>query len=106
MRYIAPMKKPKKGATATGKTQLIYTLGRKSIYDPLFGRPRKPMKGKGGSVWETHGDAEAYRMCMREKREYGVYGVVADWDRDTKPTGKDAPYRDLNRDATLVQLGL
>jgi hypothetical protein len=85
---------------------MIYCLGVEESYNRYFQEQKRPMKaGKdeaagypGGSVWRT--EEEARTHCSEG---YQVYGVLADWDIDTKPS-KDGDWHDLLIDAELVQL--
>lgn len=64
-------------------------------------RPEKLGRHKGyqgGSVWKTK--EEAKKFC---KEDYSVYGVIADWEKDTEPN-KDGLWNDLLIDAKLVDL--
>ena len=83
---------------------MIYTVGNTKDYTRYFleqGTPKK--KGKtpsfvGGSVWPTK--EEAQKFCPID---FSVYGVNADWEKDTEPdiTGL---WNNLLIDAELVQL--
>lgn len=111
-------------STTTGEEAVIYTLGTKKTYDaaldikaaegkPLLKVGRGTVKGvpyEGGSVWETRAEVQAYidgseadpeRMTLRG---YAVYGVEADWKRDTVKAPGDVPWRSLKRDAIVVAL--
>lgn len=99
-------------------------MGTKKTYDaaldikaaegkPLLKVGRGTVKGvpyEGGSVWETRAEVQAYidgseadpeRMTLRG---YAVYGVEADWKRDTVKAPGDVPWRSLKRDAIVVAL--
>ncbi len=84
---------------------MIYTVGRRDIYEPLFLKAEPPRKrGRdadfvGGSVWRFREEAERY--CAPG---YSVYGVLADWETQTSPN-EDGPWNDLLVDALLVRLG-
>lgn len=101
---------------------MIYTLGHKVSYDagleemkargrPLLKVGRGMHKGvpyEGGSVWRTREDAEAY---MQERAEGGnplegfaVYGLEADWRKDTVKAPGDVGWRSLKRDAAVIAL--
>ena len=83
---------------------MIYTIGHTESYHRYFeeqGTPSK--KGRtedysGGSVWKTIEDAEKH--CPKG---YSVFGMIADWDKDTEPS-KDGDWNDLLIDADLVKL--
>lgn len=99
-------------------------MGTKKTYDaglaamarhgkPLLKAGRGEIDGRqheGGSVWETRAEVQAYidgsevdpeRMTLRG---YAVYGVEADWKRDTVKAPGDVPWRSLKRDAIVVAL--
>lgn len=92
---------------------MIYCQGYKISYDKSFLEPKENKKiGRmpdfiseeypngypGGSVWQT--EAEARACCPAE---YDVYGVMADWEKDTVPSN-DGDYHDLLVDSVLVKL--
>ena len=64
---------------------VIYTIGHTESYELYFEEQEHPEKlGRtkdypGGSVWLTKEEAEKH--CPEG---YSVYGVNADWDRDTE----------------------
>lgn len=68
---------------------MIYTIGHKESYERYFeeqGTPRKlgrTNNHSGGSVWKTK--EEAQKACDINIG-FAVYGVIADWDKDTVPT--------------------
>lgn len=69
---------------------MIYTIGHTENYERYFEEQGTPQKlGRtadyaGGSVWKTQ--EEAQRGCPDG---YSVYGVLADWEKDTAPTVND-----------------
>jgi hypothetical protein len=81
---------------------MIYTIGSTSFYSKGFADSAREgvvfEKGVGGSVWKTEEEA---RLFAREG--YSVYGVLADWDKDTEPTPHE--WNALIVDAPLVRLG-
>lgn len=87
---------------------MIYTLGRKSVYDIHIEHNPQAMKiGRtedypGGSVWRTPEEARQY-LADKNLDDFDVYGVEADWEKDTEPA-KDGPFHDLLGDARLVRL--
>ena len=87
---------------------MIFTLGRKDIYDPLFIDPDKPpMKAKGGSVWANWGNAEKHRLSMPKPDDFGVYGVGADWySGQVRIETKGVEWRSLTVDAPLVRIAV
>lgn len=70
--------------------KLVFTLGRKDIYEPLFDLKEIPQKASGGSVWETYEEAKEYRQSMFKKDAFNIYGVVCDWDKDTEIVEKES----------------
>lgn len=87
---------------------MIYTIGDTQTYDPLISNGGGVKSGRGsrpgypgGSVWLTAEEAE--RWCDPAKRQV-VYGVLADWERDTEPSASGMPWRDLLFDRPLVRL--
>ena len=91
---------------------MIYTVGCKAVYDSLFlGHPSGFKKIKGGSVWETRDEAQAYLdrnptllVNGRETQDsFAVYGIMAEW-HETESEGDDVSYRALTRDALCIKL--
>ena len=76
---------------------VIYTVGKKSIYEDYIKNDPNAAKTKGGSVWQIYQDAEKFAQDG-----YAVYGVDAEWD-DTIQGGK---WNSLKEDAKLVKLSL
>lgn len=83
---------------------MIYTIGHKKMYEKYFEEiPKLKKMGKtsdyeGGTVWKTLQEAKEY--CPED---YEVYGVEADWEKDTEPSNI-AEWRYLMVDAELVKL--
>lgn len=77
---------------------MIYTVGRKDIYEPYLANDPNPRKGKTGSVWQTKEEAAVYA-----KDGFQVYGVMADWNLDTAPDG-DEHWHQLLTPAKLVRV--
>jgi hypothetical protein len=63
-----------------------------------FGRPYP-----GGWVWPTPEAAHAYLVARRSTHDRRVYGVVADWEKDTAVVAGQ-PTRCLTRNALVVRL--
>lgn len=90
---------------------MIYTIGRKSVYDLHIEHNPQAMKiGRsddypGGSVWRTPEEARQYLADenLDDLDDFDVYGVEADWEKDTEPSN-GGPWHDLLRDARLVRL--
>ena len=85
---------------------MIFTLGKKSIYEPLFVDPdNPPMKAKGGSVWQNWNAAEAHRLTMSNPGDFGVYGVGADWySSQVRIESKGVQWRSLTVNAPLLRI--
>lgn len=85
---------------------MIYTLGKKEIYEPYIAADPNAAKAAGGSVWRTYEEIIAYLDETRHKQDitqYCIYGVIANWSTDTKKL-KNTNYRALKRDAKLIKL--
>lgn len=54
---------------------MIYTVGKKSIYEDYIKSNPNAAKAKGGSVWKSYQDAEKFAGDG-----FAVYGVEAEWD--------------------------
>lgn len=98
---------------------MIYTIGNKNGYEEAFEKlkPIHPQKlGRnqtidqddadvtypGGAVWRTREEAQAYIDSNGKGNEYSVYGVDAQWERDTYNNGK--PWNNLLHSAWLNRL--
>lgn len=104
---------------------MIYCIGhtrgyRKHIRD-LAARGETPVKiGKrddidgepypGGSVWRTRKDAQHWPETLgpqwdppRMPEAFSVFGVDADWERDTEPDSEH-PFHNLLKDSPLIDL--
>lgn len=83
---------------------MIYTIGHTKNYLQYFdeqGIPQKKGKTKnygGGSVWKTK--EEAQQHCHFD---YSVFGVDADWDKDTESI-KGVTWHALLTDKPLIKL--
>lgn len=84
---------------------MIYTIGNKDSYERyLFEQGDCKKKGRdgdydGGSVWNDAGTAASHAPDG-----YAVYGVLAEWGRDTEPSRSGGDWHDLLSSATLVRL--
>ena len=94
---------------------MIYTVGIKINYDfhlhraqhePSDFLKRGPYGGFfGGIVFKTSEEALEFLIKTGNLGTYSVYGVEADWDRDTIPDKNVLnTYHRLQRDAKIVQL--
>ncbi len=79
---------------------MIYTIGETKLYEKYFQEQTNPEKGIGGSVFLTKEDA---KKLITNDPNYSVYGVVADWEKDTKQE-EDLSWRSLTKAARLVKL--
>jgi hypothetical protein len=66
---------------------MIFTVGKKYLYDDILERPENYTDGalykrKGGIVFQTAVDAYG-QINSKKWRGFEVYGVDADWDEDT-----------------------
>lgn len=90
---------------------MIYTIGNTKNYNTYLKEiPNLKKKGRdrdyqGGSVFKTLEDAENYLDDLELNNEYSVYGVEADWDKDTD-TSLDGStrYRDLLIDSKIIKI--
>ena len=93
---------------------MIYTVGRVEEYEPKIdaglglklGPGRRPEDGTyypGGWVWQTAEEAMAYIEAQNAPEPRRVYGVMADWEKDTRVVLYE-PTRCLNREATIVRV--
>jgi hypothetical protein len=87
---------------------MIYTVGRKDIYDPEFEkRPKGITKCKGGSVWESLEKAQSYLNRTNQAGAFGIYVIEANWHLDTEPdpdNDDNTDFRALKEDAKCVKL--
>lgn len=82
---------------------MIYTVGKTEVYEDYMAKDKNPEKAKGGSVWRTRDDARGYLLESKQDKTFSVYGVEADWEKDTEPT-LEGKWRALTRKARLVKL--
>ena len=80
---------------------MIYTIGLKKNYSKYFREIPGLKKDTGGSVWKYYFDARS--VAEGSDQDFGVYGVLADWDDDTLPS-PEGSFRSLSRPARLVDL--
>lgn len=74
---------------------MIFTIGHTKSYNAYFKEQGTPKKAVGGSVWKTF--KKASQHCLKG---YSVYGVRADWKKDTSKGIGD--WHDLLTDAPLT----
>ncbi len=75
-----------------GRHSLVYTIGDKRFYLRYIKQGGRKL-GKtddyeGGIVFHTAVEAERFLANSNKRRLFSVYGVLADWDRDTYNTGE------------------
>lgn len=102
---------------------MIFTIGKKSAYDKALSKNGDVTKlgkiepgGKdpvgniyengyeGGAVFETEMKARIYLSLATDCEGYDVYGVNADWEKDTYQAEPEEPFRSLLRNAKLIKL--
>jgi hypothetical protein len=95
---------------------VIYTIGNTEAYEQYFQEQSNPRKAITGSVWKNWRQAWWYTVISKHfpatdeyeaytafvNNGYSVYGVWADWERDTVNTG--SPWNDLIRPADLIKI--
>ncbi len=91
---------------------MIYTIGVTKGYLQLqqhcleagepFAKGGRDERGPGGSVWRTRAEAQR-RINMTGSTTHSVFGVDADWERDTEPVEGRA-WRELLVDSDLILL--
>lgn len=92
---------------------MIYTVGHRASYEQGILETNNQLHKKGpyvtedkqydgGSVWQDAAQAEAY-LHRHSLADYAVYGLIADWDTDTKQLPNEE-WRRLQRDALIVKL--
>ena len=82
---------------------MIYTVGRRDVYEGALAMDPKLKKLKGGSVWKTKEDAQQYLQDTRQDKTFLVYGIEADWDKDTDEVRR-APWHALNKNARIKRI--
>ncbi len=88
---------------------MIYCIGLTVRYEAALAGPTAPMKRGGdesyggGWVWATPDEARQFIAMNGLTATHSVYGVRADWARDTREI-PDKPHRFLARDAEVVRL--
>jgi hypothetical protein len=82
---------------------IVYTVGITEIYEAYISKDPVPEKAAGGSVWETREKAQTYLERCGLTEEFRVYGVVADWEKDT--TAREGQeWNNLIADSLLIRL--
>jgi len=84
---------------------MIYTIGRTAAYEknfidlPIVEKLGRTDDYPGGCVWKTREEAEKY--CQGD---YSVYGVDADWEKDTEASIVNNGCHDLLKTSKLIKL--
>lgn len=88
---------------------MIYCIGLTVRYEAALAGAATPVKRggdagyAGGWVWETAADAWRFIAANGLTFTHSVYGLGADWERDTA-TVDGHSYRRLLRDAPILRL--
>lgn len=89
---------------------MIYCIGLTERYEAALAGPVPPMKRgaavgdyAGGWVWATPEEARRFIAVNGLTATHSVYGVRADWAKDTVARPGE-PYRRLARDAEVTRL--
>lgn len=87
---------------------MLFTVGLIARYEPQLDRGAAVKLGRaegyeGGWVWATAEAAQAFLVAERSVSIRRVYGVLADWEKDTQAV-EGKPYRVLLRNAEVVRL--
>jgi len=77
---------------------MLYTIGKRELYEEYILKDPNAAKGITGSVWKDFESVKTYRNNRAPL--FGIYGVIADWDEDTKDIGGE--FKALTRSAKLV----
>lgn len=80
---------------------MIFTIGITENYDRYIVDFFPLEKAMGGSVWSSYADAQAF--CLPNQ---SVYGILADWEKDTQPNKEGGPWNDLLIEARIVPVKL
>ena len=87
---------------------MIYCIGRTVRYEAALAGPAALVKRggndgyAGGWVWATPDEARRFIAINGLTATHSVYGVQADWDKDTQGIAGE-PGRRLSRDAVVVR---
>jgi hypothetical protein len=83
---------------------MIFTIGKIEVYEKYLASDNNAAKRRGGSVWETYDGAFAYLTRVNLIGEFKVYGVDADWEKDTKSERGADGWKVLRKNATLIKV--
>lgn len=88
---------------------MIYCIGLTARYEAALAGPSAPVKRGGGAdyaggwVWETVAAAERFIAMNGLTATHSVYGLAADWNRDTAAVAGES-YRRLVSDAEVLRI--
>ena len=88
---------------------MIYCIGLTVRYEAALAGPSAPVKRGGGGdyaggwVWQTVAGAERFMVTNGLTATHSVYGLDADWERDTEAVAGQ-PYRRLVRDSEVIRI--
>jgi len=87
---------------------MIYTVGKYDIYEKALDEHPDLKKEIGGSVWRTEIEAVRYlykwSLADTYAEEFEVYGIDADWEKDTVKSSPDNSWNDLIIQAKIIRL--
>lgn len=84
---------------------MIYTVGLRDNYERYLDNNPDLEKAAGGTVWKSFREVSEYLYGTPFGYLYNIYGVMADWETDTKESKVEgARFRDLTRDAKIVRI--
>ena len=78
---------------------MLYTVGKRDVYEKYIATDKNARKGIGGSVWKSK--SEAQKHC---ESDFKVYGIEADWEKDTKLDVNGNGWHELIVNALLIKL--
>lgn len=83
---------------------MIYTVGKKEIYNQVLKENPEIKKLKGGSVWRSHRKALKYLHdnLLHEIGEWEIYGINEEWRNTINERG--AEWRKLDKDCRIIKL--
>lgn len=80
---------------------MLFTVGITENYDRYLIENSSLEKAVGGSVWNSYAEAQAF--CLPNQ---SVYGILADWEKDTIPNKEGGDWHDLTIQAKIVPVEL
>jgi len=82
---------------------MIFTVGKREIYEPYIEQDEHACKAAGGSVWKEILDVKNY-LHKNPMPDFDIYGVEADWLTDTKIDINGSGWHELLHKARLIKL--